>query len=233
MRYASARTPRFSKHEIRSSIPTPFGSRRFGDPRHDVFAPRGRPGSVHHPPAGAPDAALDVAVDRDGCPGDQGKVQDEVRGEDTRHADANANVPNYETEISRSGYQTVLRTLTLDQAVQLALKQNPDILKALQQIQVTKGQIFQVAAQGVPQLIGTGNFTNTDNKLLTVGTTGSTAPIFVPLVSSTGMPTGQVLNLNSLAGGNTSSTTPTSSQSSSGSRSIMAAPPSRRFAGQN
>ncbi len=112
-------------------------------------------------------------------------------------------LPRYEQNLPR-GYQTGKLTLTLDQAVQLALKQNPDILKALQQIQLTKGQIFQVAAAGLPQLIGTGNYVNTDNKLLTVGTTGSTAPIFVPLVSSTGIPTGQVLNLNSLAGGNTS-----------------------------
>ncbi len=66
---------------------------------------------------------------------------------------------------------------------------------------MTKGQIFQVAAQGVPQLIGTGNYVNTDNKLRTGGTTSSAAPLYVPLVNSMGVPTGQVLNLNSLGSG--------------------------------
>ena len=99
------------------------------------------------------------------------------------------------------GYQTGVKTLTLDEAVQIAIRQNPDILKQLQAIQVTKGQIFQVAAQGVPQLIGTGTYTNTDNKLLpqTSGSSSS-APLYVPLVDPvTGLQTG-ILNLNSLGG---------------------------------
>ena len=112
-------------------------------------------------------------------------------------------MPSYDQDLPK-GYQTGVRTLTLDEAVQLALKKNPDILKALQQIQVTKGQIFQVAAQGVPQLIGTGSFTNTDNKLLTTSTTSSAAPLYVPLVNAMGVPTGNVLNLNALGGSNSS-----------------------------
>lgn len=43
--------------------------------------------------------------------------------------------------------------MTLNDAVQIALKQNPDILNAIQQIRLTRGQLIQVAAQAVPQLV--------------------------------------------------------------------------------
>lgn len=57
------------------------------------------------------------------------------------------------------------RTLTLDEAIQIALKQNPDIQKQLQEIQRTKGQIIQVTAQAVPNLVSNGSFTYQDNRL--------------------------------------------------------------------
>lgn len=42
--------------------------------------------------------------------------------------------------------------LTLNEAVQICLKQNPDILNAIQQIRLTRGQLIEVVAQAVPQL---------------------------------------------------------------------------------
>ncbi|MCX7868389.1 MAG: TolC family protein [Terrimicrobiaceae bacterium] len=42
--------------------------------------------------------------------------------------------------------------LTIDGAVQTALKLNPDILNAIQQIRLTRGQLIQVAAQAIPQI---------------------------------------------------------------------------------
>jgi TolC family type I secretion outer membrane protein len=42
--------------------------------------------------------------------------------------------------------------MTLNDAVQIALKQNPDILNAIQQIRLTRGQLIEVTAQAVPQL---------------------------------------------------------------------------------
>ena len=102
-----------------------------------------------------------------------------------------------------AGSTSAQRTLTLDEAVQMALKQNPDILKALQDIQRTKGQIFQVAAQGVPNLIGTGNYVNTDNKLRQglSSSSGNNSSLFVPLIDpQTGVQTG-VLDLNRLSSG--------------------------------
>jgi len=43
--------------------------------------------------------------------------------------------------------------MTLDQAVQLALKQNPDVLRAFQQIELTRGQVIEVRSAGLPHVI--------------------------------------------------------------------------------
>jgi TolC family type I secretion outer membrane protein len=43
--------------------------------------------------------------------------------------------------------------MTLNDAVQIALKENPDILNAIQQIRVTRGQLIQVASQAIPKLV--------------------------------------------------------------------------------
>jgi TolC family type I secretion outer membrane protein len=42
--------------------------------------------------------------------------------------------------------------LSLNDAVQIALRQNPDILNAIQQIRLTRGQLIEVVAQAVPQI---------------------------------------------------------------------------------
>jgi outer membrane protein TolC len=42
--------------------------------------------------------------------------------------------------------------MTLNDAVQIALKQNSDILNAIQRIRLTRGQLIRVAAQAIPQL---------------------------------------------------------------------------------
>ena len=52
--------------------------------------------------------------------------------------------------------------MTLDDCVHLALKQNPQILEALQQIQLTQGQVITVTAQALPHLGVTSNYTQTD-----------------------------------------------------------------------
>ena len=55
--------------------------------------------------------------------------------------------------------------LTLDHAVQAALAQNPDILKQLQEIERTKGQIIEVRAQALPHL-GVASFFNYQDQRL-------------------------------------------------------------------
>jgi len=42
--------------------------------------------------------------------------------------------------------------MTISDAVQIALRQNPDILNAIQQIRLTRGQLIQVVSQAVPQI---------------------------------------------------------------------------------
>ena len=78
--------------------------------------------------------------------------------------------------------------LTIDQAVQAGLRQNPDILKQLQEIERTQGQIIEVRAQALPHLAATGNFTQQDSRLLERGNQGNgqSAIIVIPPVQGTG-----------------------------------------------
>jgi outer membrane protein TolC len=71
--------------------------------------------------------------------------------------------------------------LTLDQAITTAFKQNPNILNAVEQIRLTRGQVIQITAQGLPQISAVAGFsqqqtTLTDPKRPAVGG-GSTIQI--------------------------------------------------------
>lgn len=55
--------------------------------------------------------------------------------------------------------------LTIDGAVQTALKLNPDILNAIQQIRLTRGQLIQVAAQAIPQISISSGYQQKDSSL--------------------------------------------------------------------
>lgn len=59
--------------------------------------------------------------------------------------------------------------LTLDRAVQIALKQNPEILKAIQEIERTRGQVIEVRAAALPHLTLTGTYNQQDKNLLEGG----------------------------------------------------------------
>ena len=48
--------------------------------------------------------------------------------------------------------RSISGNLTLDEAVRIALKQNPGILKAIQQIEQTRGQIIEVRASALPHI---------------------------------------------------------------------------------
>ena len=61
--------------------------------------------------------------------------------------------------------------MTLDQAVQIALRQNPDVLKALQQIKFTNGQVIEIRAQALPNIVLTGNYSQQDPNLIQKGST--------------------------------------------------------------
>jgi TolC family type I secretion outer membrane protein len=55
--------------------------------------------------------------------------------------------------------------LTLNEAVQIALKQNPTILNSIQQIRLTRGQLIEVVAQAVPQIAISSNYQNQADSL--------------------------------------------------------------------
>ncbi len=78
-------------------------------------------------------------------------------------------------------------SLKLDEAVNLALRQNPDILSAKQEIQRTRGLVIEVRAQALPQATVTSTYTQQDRNLLrdTAGTTGAQATP-TPTPASTG-----------------------------------------------
>jgi outer membrane protein len=81
-----------------------------------------------------------------------------------------------------------LSHLTLDDAVDLALHRNPDILRNLQEIQRTKGLLIQVRAAALPHLVATGTFQQMDRSLVQSegggGTSGSVPAIPTLLTSS-------------------------------------------------
>ncbi len=62
-----------------------------------------------------------------------------------------------------------LKHLTLDDAIDIALHRNPNILNQLQEIQRTQGLVVEVRGALLPHLILTGSFNQTDRKLLSGG----------------------------------------------------------------
>jgi outer membrane protein TolC len=69
-------------------------------------------------------------------------------------------------EIGKPVERTVSGDMTLGRAVAIALRQNPDILKALQEIERTRGQVIEVRAQALPHLTLSGNYDWTDPNLI-------------------------------------------------------------------
>lgn len=68
--------------------------------------------------------------------------------------------------VGRAVARNVSGDLTLEKAVRLALQQNPEILKALQEIERTRGQVIEVRAQALPRVTLTGNYNQQDRELL-------------------------------------------------------------------
>src|ERR1700676_4037329 len=64
---------------------------------------------------------------------------------------------------STVGYRS--HPLTIDEAVQLALKQNPSVLQQIQQLKAEKGLVYQAQARLLPQLTAASNYSHTDTAL--------------------------------------------------------------------
>lgn len=69
------------------------------------------------------------------------------------------------TSASSSSSMIGLRTFTLDEAVQTALQQNPDILRARQEIRRAKGVFIEVLSQAIPHVAAVAEFTRIDPSL--------------------------------------------------------------------
>ncbi len=77
-----------------------------------------------------------------------------------------------------------LNHLTLDDAIDIALHRNPQILNQLQEIQRNQGILVEVRAAALPRLVSTGSFTGTDRALLNSGS-GSGGSLLSGLGSTT------------------------------------------------
>jgi outer membrane protein TolC len=78
-----------------------------------------------------------------------------------------------ETLVGRKIEKAVSGDLSLDRSLELAMQQNPEILKALQEIERTRGQIIEVRAQALPRIGATATFNQTDQNLLQIGGQGT------------------------------------------------------------
>jgi outer membrane protein TolC len=61
------------------------------------------------------------------------------------------------------------RKLTLEEAVQVALNNNPDVLRAVEQIRLTQGELISVRAQALPQLAVTSSYQLLEQSLVGPG----------------------------------------------------------------
>ncbi len=78
-------------------------------------------------------------------------------------------VPRARAGSSTATTRSLSGDLTLDRAVQTALRQNPEILKALHAIEQTRGQVIEVRAQALPHLTSTATYNQQDKALLESG----------------------------------------------------------------
>jgi outer membrane protein len=85
-------------------------------------------------------------------------------------AKAESKVKNFGAPLRQ---RTLSGNVTLDEAVTLALRQNPDVLRSVREIERVHGQIVEVRAQALPHLGVTGSFTSTDPHLTMVGIPGA------------------------------------------------------------
>lgn len=101
---------------------------------------------------------------------------------------------------ARSATRQVTGNLTLDEAIQLALQQNPEILKQLQEIERTRGLVITARSEALPRLAMNSNYTQQSKSLLEANFGGSSSsrefesPNFQPIP----LPGGQVLDLSPL-----------------------------------
>ncbi len=119
------------------------------------------------------------------------------------------------TVVSMAGEETVGtrgHALTLDDAVQLGLRQNPSILAQIQVLKEQKGLVYQAQARLFPQLTATANYMQNDPGLVRVGGASSGIRNNFDLLA---LPAGQPLVINPATGTSNLISIPSSSLLSS------------------
>jgi outer membrane protein len=111
-------------------------------------------------------------------------------------------VPVHAEEIVLAGRpikRQVTGNLTLDQAIQLALQQNPDVLRQLQEIERTRGLVITARSEALPHLSVTSNYEQQSKSLLegNASTGGGGKNVKIEPIP---LPNGQVLDLSQLFG---------------------------------
>jgi outer membrane protein TolC len=89
------------------------------------------------------------------------------------------------------------RRLSLDDAVQLALRQNPNILAQIQVLKEQKGLVYQAQARLFPQLTAAANYNQQDPALVPSTSSTSTQNLGFDLLA---LPTGQPFRFNPATG---------------------------------
>lgn len=104
----------------------------------------------------------------------------------------------------RPAQREVKGNLTLDQAVAIALQQNPDILRQLQEIERTRGLVISARSDALPHLAVSASYDQQSKSLIEsvdrTSSGGSVPDVQIPLGN------GQVLNLADLFSSSTSGT---------------------------
>ncbi len=92
---------------------------------------------------------------------------------------------------SNGGYRS--HALTIDEAVQIGIKQNPNILRQVQELKRNKGLVYQAQARLLPQVTGSTSYTQEDPGLVSNSTGGS--PVNIDLLGvQAGQPVAVPLN---------------------------------------
>jgi outer membrane protein TolC len=90
---------------------------------------------------------------------------------------------------SSVGYRN--HPLTLDEAVQIAIKENPNILRQIQELKRLKGLVYEAQARLFPQVTGSASYSQEDPALLPRASAGTASNLDVLAV-----PAGQPLRIN-------------------------------------
>jgi outer membrane protein TolC len=134
-----------------------------------------------------------------------------------------------------AGLAERLSHLTLDDAINLALHRNPDILRQLQEIQRSQGVVVQVFSAVLPQLVVAGTFSQDDRSLSQSGSRGGSSSgggvSGIPLLQPAN-PALAPVDLNSILNsllGSTTTTGGTGTGSSTGSTVSSFSSPDRNY----